>query len=84
LAELEAGDGGTLPVTFSWAVLHKYREEGATLIRTNNVGRILLVGPISFRIDFGIEDERKSITLLLGEFLQWVPRSERATGLLIS
>lgn len=74
----EAGDGAGLPVCFSLEVLRKYQEDGATLIRTKNAGRVMLLGPMSFRLDFGIHDDTRTITVLLGEFLRAVPKPERS------
>jgi hypothetical protein len=65
-----------LPLSFSLEVLRKYKEAGAKLFRTRNAGRVMLMG--SFRLDFGIDDQSRTITVLLGELLRLVPSGERA------
>jgi hypothetical protein len=73
---LESGDPAGLPLTFTLEVLRPYREAGDTLIRTDHAGRLIRLG--GFRLDFGIDDGSRTITVLLGDLLRSLPKPERA------
>lgn len=64
-----------LPVYFRIDVLRKYRDEGATLVRTDNVGRLLVLG--RFAVDFGLVADHGLIHLSFGDLLHKVPAAER-------
>lgn len=73
---LEAGDPALVPVCFTLDVLRKYTEAGASAMRTDNAGRLMVLG--RFSVDFGIVDEARVIHLTWGDLLHRVPASERA------
>lgn len=72
---LESGDGLSLPVFFGLEVLRRYQVQGASLSRTDHVGRLILPG--RFGVDFGLVDAERVIHLTFSDFLYRVPERER-------
>ena len=72
---LSSGDTSALPIHFSAAVLFRYLDRGAKVLRSDTVGRLMQPGqPV---IDFGIVDGDRAIHLRFGDLLQVVPERER-------
>ena len=70
-----ASDASALPIHFSAAVLHRYLDRGAKVLRSNTVGRLLQPGRAV--IDFGIVDGDQQIHLRFGDLAGIIPESER-------
>jgi hypothetical protein len=74
--------GGATPIAQVWfdaAVLEKYREAGAQVLRTNTIGRLKTS---QWTLDFGIADagstgEKALIHVSVGEAQARIPESER-------
>ncbi len=74
---LAARDPGLLHLRFHAAVIDRYRERGATLLRTRSVGRIALAGRWS--LDMGIAEAPGGETLLhlpAADLLERLPEEE--------
>lgn len=72
---VNSGDASALPIHFSAAVLHRYIDRGAKILRTNTVGRLLQPGKAV--IDFGIVEDDAIIHLRFGDIGSLIPESER-------
>ena len=72
---VSSGDASALPIHFSAAVLHRYLDRGAKILRTNTVGRLLQPGKAV--IDFGIVEDDAVIHLRFGDIAALIPESER-------
>lgn len=72
---LVAKDPGRLLLRFHASVMHRYRERGATLIRTRTVGRVSLPGRWS--LDVGIAAEGSEVQVPFDDLLDRVPEAER-------
>ncbi len=72
----QAGEAGALPVHFHARVLRDYLDRpGAKVLRTDNVGRLLLPGRAL--LDFGIVDDDRVIHVRFDDLVQQLPDSER-------
>lgn len=71
---LFAGRTELAQVWFDAAVLDRYRQAGARLIRTNTVGQLR---GTQWMVDFGIAGEGETLIHLSVEALQRIPESER-------
>jgi hypothetical protein len=72
---LSAGDFGLLHLRFDVAVLARYRERGARLVRTRTVGRITMP---QWSIDVGIAAGDRWLHLAARDLLERVPETEHA------
>ncbi len=70
---LTSGDFGALHLRFDAGVLQRYRDRGATLIRTRTVGRVALPGRWS--LDVGIAPDDREVHLAARE-----PKRTHATA----
>lgn len=73
---LASGDFGTLHLRFDAGVLQRYRERGATLIRTRTVGRVSLPGRWS--LDLGIAPGDIELHVAARDLRERVPAEEQA------
>ena len=73
---LAASDFGGLHLHFDVAVLERYRERGATLVRTRTVGRVALAGRWS--LDLGIAPGEQQVHLPARDLLDRLPVEEHA------
>ena len=71
---LAASDFGGLHLHFDVAVLDRYRERGASLVRTRTVGRVALPGRWS--LDLGIAPGERQVHLPAGDLLDRLPAEE--------
>ena len=72
---VNSGDASALPIHFTAAVLSRYIDSGAKILRTNPVGRLLQPGKAV--IDFGIVEDDTVIHLRFGDIATLIPESER-------
>jgi hypothetical protein len=72
---LAAGEPGKLHLRFDAAVLGRYRERRAQLLRTRTVGRIALAG--AWSLDVGIAAEGRELHVTFDDLRQRLPESER-------
>ncbi len=72
---VNSGDPSALPVHFHAAVLTRYTDAGAKILRTNTVGRLLQPGKAV--IDFGIVRDDTVIHLRFGDIGTLIPETER-------
>ena len=70
-----SGDASALPIHFRASVLSRYTDEGARILRTNTVGRLLQPGKAV--IDFGIVEDDTVIHLRFGDLGSLIPEAER-------
>ena len=70
-----AGDFGALHLRFDVAVLTRYRERGAKLVRTRSVGRITT--PL-WSLDVGIAPGEAVVHVAARDLLERLPEGERA------
>ena len=73
---VSSGDMSALPVQFSASVLSRYVEQGAKILRSNTVGRLMQPGKAV--IDFGIVEGDAVIHLRFGDIGSLIPESERS------
>jgi hypothetical protein len=73
---LASGDFGALHLRFDVAVLQRYRERGATLIRTRTVGRISLPG--RWTLDVGIAPGDHEVHVAARDLRERLPAEEQA------
>jgi hypothetical protein len=73
---LASDDFGTLHLRFDAAVLQRYRERGATLIRTRTVGRISLPG--RWTLDVGIVPGDREVHIAARDLRERLPAEEQA------
>lgn len=73
---LASGDFGALHLCFDVLVLDRYRERGATLIRTRTVGRISLPGRWS--LDVGIAPGDRELHVAGRDLRERLPAEEQA------
>ena len=73
---LTANDFGGLHLHFDITVLDRYRERGATLVRTRTVGRVSLPGRWS--LDLGIAPSERAVHLPAADLLERLPAEEHA------
>ena len=72
---VNSGDASALPVHFQAAVLTRYVDAGAKILRTNTVGRLLQPGKAV--IDFGIVQGDTVIHLRFGDIGALIPETDR-------
>jgi hypothetical protein len=72
---LASGDLGALHVRFDAAVLARYRERGAKLVRTRSVGRVSMA---QWSLDLGIAVDGTEVHLAARDLLERLPEAERA------
>ncbi len=73
---ISSGDASPLPVHFSATVLTRYVDDGARILRTDTVGRLMQPGKAV--IDFGIVEDDTVIHLRFGDIGALIPESERS------
>lgn len=73
---LTSGDFSGLHLRFDVGVLQRYRERGATLIRTRTVGRVSLPGRWS--VDVGIAPDDREVHLAARDLRDRLPAEEHA------
>ncbi len=73
---LTSGDFGALHLRFDAGVLQRYRDRGATLIRTRTVGRVALPGRWS--LDVGIAPDDREVHLAARDLRERLPAEEQA------
>ncbi len=73
---LAVGEFGGLHLHFDVAVLQRYRERGATLVRTRTVGRVAFTGRWS--LDVGIAPGEQQVHLPAQDLLDRLPAEEHA------
>lgn len=72
---LAAKDPSAAQVAFDMSVLDKYREAGATFIRTRSAGRLIVKD--AWQMDFGIVDADGVIHTSFGDLVGKLPAAER-------
>jgi len=72
---LASGDLGMLHLRFDAAVLERYRERGAKLVRTRSVGRVSMA---QWSLDLGITPDGAEVHLAARNLLERLPEGERA------
>ena len=72
---LAAGDFGALHLRFDAAVLARYRERGAKLVRTRTVGRVSMG---QWSLDMGIAAGGSQVHLAARDLVERLPEGERA------
>ncbi len=72
---VSSGDASALPVHFTASVLKRYVEQGAKILRSDTVGRMMQPGKAV--IDFGIVEDDTVIHLRFGDIATLIPEPER-------